>query len=158
MSQLLDAVAGVPNAHEPVTGIVTGGQPGPEHLAALKRAGCEVILDIREPMEPRPFRTPDAVLGAGLLYVNIPVSHGPLSDETFDRVRRTLRDLAGKRRVFFYCGSGNRVGVTLLPFLMLDKGMSEDDAVVEAMRVGMRSAGLMEEALAYVRRNTPPCP
>jgi protein tyrosine phosphatase (PTP) superfamily phosphohydrolase (DUF442 family) len=98
------------------------------------------------------------VLGAGLLYVNIPVSHGPLSDETFDRVRRTLRDLAGKRRVFFYCGSGNRVGVTLLPFLMLDKGMSEDDAVVEAMRVGMRSAGLMEEALAYVRRNTPPSP
>src|SRR5256886_9445337 len=34
---------------------------------------------------------------------------------------------------------------TLLPYLMLDQGMSEDDAVTEAMRIGMRNAGLMQE-------------
>ena len=60
MSQLLDAIAGVLNACEPIPGIVTGGQPAPEHLAALKRAGCAVLIDIREAMEPRPFKTPDA--------------------------------------------------------------------------------------------------
>src|SRR5437763_16107655 len=152
MSQLLDAAAGVANACEPIPGIVTGGQPTLEHLAALKRAGCQVMLDIREPMEPRPFRTPDAVVAAGLEYVNIPVSHGPLADATFDEVRATLRRLAGKKRVLFYCGSGNRVGVTLLPYFMLDGGMSEEDAVMEAMRIGMRNAGLMEQALEYVRR------
>jgi len=38
MSQLLDAIDGVPNACEPIHGIVTGGQPTLEHLAALKRA------------------------------------------------------------------------------------------------------------------------
>ena len=32
--------------------------------------------------------------------------------------------------------------------------MSEEDAVTEAMRIGMRNAGLMEEALDYVRRRT----
>src|SRR2546426_851591 len=68
MSQLLDAIAGVPNACEPIHGIVTGGQPAPEHLAALKGAGCEVVIDIREAMEPRPFKTPDAVVQAGLEY------------------------------------------------------------------------------------------
>jgi len=130
---------------------VTGGQPTLAHLAALKRAGCEVILDIREPMEPQPFRAA-AVAAAGLEYINIPVSHGPLDDATFDRVRRTVRELAGHKRCFFYCASGNRVGVTLLPYLMLDQGMSEDDAVTEAMRIGMRNAGLMQEALEYVRR------
>lgn len=155
MSQLLDAAAGVPNACEPIPGIVTGGQPTLAQLAALKRAGCEVVLDIREPMEPRPYRTPDAILAAGFEYVNIPVSHGPLADTTFDEVRRTVRDLVGKKRVFFYCASGNRVGVVLLPYLMLDRGIDEAAAVTEAMRVGMRNAGLMEEALDYVRRNSP---
>jgi protein tyrosine phosphatase (PTP) superfamily phosphohydrolase (DUF442 family) len=157
MSQLLDAAAGVPNACEPIPGIVTGGQPSAAHLEALKRAGCEVVLDIREPMEPQPFRAPDAVAAAGLEYVNIPVSHGPLADETFDQVRATVRGFAGKKRVLFYCGSGNRVGVTLLPYFMLDEGMTEEEAVTEAMRVGMRSAGLMEEALDYVRRKTVRC-
>ena len=154
MSQLLDAAAGVPNACEPIPGIVTGGQPSAAQLDALKRAGCEVVLDIREPMEPQPFRPGDAVAAAGLEYLNIPVSHGPLADATFDEVRATVRGLAGKKRVLFYCGSGNRVGVMLLPYFMLDRGMSEDEAVSEAMRVGMRSAGLMEEALDYVKRKT----
>src|SRR5206468_1882320 len=108
MSQLLEAAAGVANACEPIPGVVTGGQPTLAHLAALKRAGCEVILDIREPMEPQPFRAA-AVAAAGLEYINIPVSHGPLDDATFDRVRRTVRELAGHKRCFFYCASGNRV-------------------------------------------------
>ncbi len=154
MSQLLDAAAGVPNACEPIPGIVTGGQPTAAQLAALKRAGCEVVLNIREPMEPQPYRTPDAVVAAGLEYVNIPVSHGPLSDETFGRVRRTVRALAGKKRVLFHCASGNRVGVTLLPFFILDQGMDEEEALAQAMRIGMRHAGLMQEALEYVRRQT----
>ena len=154
MSQLLDAAAGIPNACEPIAGMVTGGQPTAAQLAALKRAGCEVVLNIREPMEPQPYRTPDAVVAAGLEYVNIPVSHGPLSDETFGRVRRTVRALAGKKRVLFHCASGNRVGVTLLPFFILDQGMDEEEALAQAMRIGMRHAGLMQEALEYVRRQT----
>src|SRR5437879_12356703 len=83
MSHLLDAIAGVPNACEPIPGIVTGGQPASEHLAALKRAGCAVVIDIREAMEPRPFRTPDAVVAAGLEYRSIPIGHGAVSDATF---------------------------------------------------------------------------
>ena len=51
--------------------------------------------------------------------MNIPVSHGPLSDATFDKLRTTVRDLVGKKRVFFYCASGNRVGVVLIPSLSM---------------------------------------
>ena len=54
--------------------------------------------------------------------------------------------------MLFYCGSGNRVGVTLLPYFVLDQGMDVEEAVDRAMRVGMRDAGLMQEALEYVRR------
>src|SRR2546425_12836550 len=86
MSQLLDAIAGVPNACEPIHGIVTGGQPAPEHLAALQRAGCAVMIDLREAMEPRPFKTPDAVVQAGPEYRNIPVGHGAGRHATFGRL------------------------------------------------------------------------
>ncbi len=152
MSQLLDAIAGVPNACEPLPGMVTGGQPALDHLENLKRAGCEVVLDVREPMEPRPFETPAAVQAAGFEYVGIPVGHGTISDETFARIRDAVRGLVGRRPVFFHCGSGNRVGVTLIPYFVLDLGMDEEAALQLAMQIGTRSGGLVEQALDYVRR------
>ena len=151
MSQLLDALAGVPNAHEPIPGVVTGGQPSLDHLARLKRAGCQVVLDIRDPMEPQPFRTPDAVSAAGLEYRNIPVGHGTLSDATFGALLDAVRSLAGTKRTFIYCSSGNRVGVGLIPYFILEQGLDEHAAIEQAMRCGMRSADLMEQALAYAR-------
>jgi len=153
MSHLLDAIAGVANACEPLPGIVTGGQPTAEHLAALKRAGCDVVLDIREPMEPRPYRTPDAVRAAGLEYVNIPFGQGDIKDATFEAALRTVRQLGGRKRVLVHCSSGNRVGAALIPYLMLDQGFEEEDAINEALRIGTRSAALLEQALEYVRRN-----
>jgi protein tyrosine phosphatase (PTP) superfamily phosphohydrolase (DUF442 family) len=150
MSQLLDAIDGVPNACEPLPGIVTGGQPTLDHLAALKRAGCDVVIDLREPMEPQPYR-PAAVTKAGLEYRNIPVGHGTVTDATFGQLLDAMRELAGKRRVLVYCNSGSRVGAALIPYFMLEQGMEEEDAVGAAMRVGMRSADLMAQALEYVR-------
>lgn len=152
MSRLLDAAAGIPNAAEPVPGLLTGGQPAPAHLATLKAAGCLALLDMRDPMEPRPYRAPDAVVAAGLAYHSVPVPHDPGSDDTLAAVRRTISELLGKGPVFAHCASGNRTGAALIPYLMLDRGMSEADAVHEAMRMGTRNAGLLEWATDYARR------
>ena len=152
MSHLLDAIRDVPNAYELEPGFVTGGQPQAAHLAALKKAGCQVLLDLREAMEERPYRVPDAVTAAGLEYVNVPVGHGAPADETFTRVRDQVRSLLGKKQTFCCCNSGNRVGGALLPYLMLDKGMDEEGATMVAMKMGMRNAELMESALDYVRK------
>ena len=152
MTSLLSAIAGVRNAHEPFPGLVTGGQPTDEHLAALKAAGCEVVLDLRDPMEPRAFDEPDRVRAAGMEYVNIPVSGASMRDETLALVRDTVANLAGDRKAFLHCGSGNRVGATLIPYMMLDRGIGEEDAVNQAMRIGARSVELIEWALDYVRR------
>ncbi|HYS19676.1 MAG TPA: hypothetical protein VEO73_01180 [Gemmatimonadales bacterium] len=153
MSDLLDAIAGVPNACEPLPGLVAGGQPQPLHIAALKRAGCEVLLDIRETMEPRPVRVPDDIEAAGLEYINIPVGHARGSDATLARIRETVKQLVdGRRKAFFYCNSGNRVGATLIPYLMLDQGFEQEEAVNAAMRCGMRSTELMEWALEFVKK------
>jgi protein tyrosine phosphatase (PTP) superfamily phosphohydrolase (DUF442 family) len=153
MSGLLDAISGVPNASEPLPGLVTGGQPMAPHLAALRQAGCCMVLDCRDPMEPRPMREPEDVVAAGLEYRCIPVGHARGSDATLAQIRDALKASVGTTPVLFHCASGNRVGAALIPYLMLDQGFTEEDAVDTAMRVGMRSAELLEWALDYVRRN-----
>jgi protein tyrosine phosphatase (PTP) superfamily phosphohydrolase (DUF442 family) len=153
MSSFLTALSGVPNASEPLPALLTSGQPGPRQLEALKQAGVEVVLDIRDPMEPRPFDEPEVVRKLGMRYVNISVRQGALDDATMDAVLGELRGSAG-RPLLFHCASANRVGGTLIPYLILDKGLSEDDAVETAMRVGLRGADLLEWGLDYARRKT----
>ena len=114
-----------------------------------------MVLDIRDPMESRPLDEPHLVRQLGMEYVNIPVRAGSLDDATMERILAVLRN-AGDRTVFFHCGSGNRVGGALIPYFMLDLQMEEQDAVDQAMRVGLRSAELMEWGLDYARRNSKP--
>ena len=152
MSHLLDAIQGVVNAAEPLPGLVTGGQPTLEHLKAFKRAGGQAVLDIRDPMEPQPFRTPDDVTAAGLEYRRIPVSAATHTDATLAAVRAAVQGAVGKQPLLFYCNSGNRVGATLIPYLMLDKGMDEETATEVAMTCGLRSAEQLEWAMDYVHR------
>jgi protein tyrosine phosphatase (PTP) superfamily phosphohydrolase (DUF442 family) len=149
------ALSGVANACQILPNVITGGQPNALQLRALKEAGGAVVLDVRDPMESRPVDEAVLVKQLGMEYVNIPVRAGSLDDGTLDRILTVLRG-AGDRQVFFHCGSGNRVGGALLPYFMLDQGMEEEDAVDQAMRVGLRSAELLEWGLSYARRNQKP--
>jgi protein tyrosine phosphatase (PTP) superfamily phosphohydrolase (DUF442 family) len=153
MTRLLDAIRGVTNAAEPLPGVVTGGQPDAAHLTALKAAGCEVVLDNRDPMEPRPFDEPAAVRAAGMEYVLLPIVHGAVTLETMQRMHDAVRGL-GTRKAFLHCSSGNRTAAALIPYFMIDKAMPEEQAVETALGMGLRSAELMELALDYVKTRT----
>jgi protein tyrosine phosphatase (PTP) superfamily phosphohydrolase (DUF442 family) len=145
-------MSGVANACQILPNVVTGGQPNAQQLRSLKEAGGGIVLDVRDPMESRPIEEAAVVRQLGMEYVNIPVRAGSLDDSTLDRILAVLRQ-AGDRTIFFHCGSGNRVGGALIPYFMLDLGMEEQDAIDQAMRVGLRSAEIMEWGLSYVRRN-----
>ena len=149
MSALLTAVAGLPNAAEPVPGWITGGQPTEQQLKAFKSAGGEVVVDNRDPMEPRPFDEPATARAAGLEYVSLPIVHGAVTTDTMKRMHQTLQKLQGKKALL-HCSSGNRTSAALIPYLMIDKKMKQDEAVDLAMRGGLRSAELMELALEFV--------
>lgn len=155
MSSAFQAVSGVANACQILPNVITGGQPTAEQLRALKEAGGAIVLDIRDPMESRPVDEARLVRQLGMEYVNIPVRAGALDDSILERILGVLRG-AGDRTVFFHCGSGNRVGGALIPHFILDQGLEEQDAVEQAMRVGLRSAEMMEWGLDYARRNQPP--
>ena len=85
-------------------------------------------------------------------YVNIPVGTAPLSDQLMAEILDVLRGHAGKT-IFFHCASANRVGGALLPHLILDHDMEEDDALVIARRVGLRAPELEQWGLDYSRRH-----
>lgn len=146
-----EAIRGVPNACQILPTVITGGQPTREHLDALAKSGNAIVVDMRESMEPRGFDEPALVRELGMEYKLVPVGPHTMSDTTLQVLRDTLTG-AGERPVFIHCGSGNRVGGALIPVLMLDQGMEEEDAVDAAMRVGLRSAELMEWGLGYTRR------
>ena len=122
-------------------------------MAALKAAGVGFVLDIRDPMEPRPFDEPALVRQLGMEYLNVSVRQGALDDTMLDAVLGALRSHAGQP-VLLHCASANRVGGVLIPYLILDREMSEDDAVDLAMQVGLRGADLLEWGLDYARRKT----
>ena len=153
MSALLAALSGVPNALEPLPELLTSGQPGPRHFEALRTAGGQVIIDLRDPMEQRPFDEPALVRQLGMEYVNVSVRQGALDDQMLERLRDVLRRSAG-RPTLVHCASANRVGGALIPYFMLDRGMSEEDAVDTAMHIGLRGADLLEWGLEFARRKT----
>ena len=150
----LDALAGVANAAAPLPNLLTGGQPSAGHLQALKDAGVAVILDIRDPIEPRGFDEPATARQLGIEYINVSVSSATLDDPTLERILEVVRSNAG-RPLLFHCASGNRVGGALLPHFILDHGMSEDEAIQAAMRIGLRGADVLEWGLDYARRKLP---
>ena len=151
MSALLDAINGVANAAQVTPTLVTGGQPGAEQLKALKAAGAQVILDARDPMEPRPFDEPATARALGLEYLNIPVVSGALDDTLLERLLDAVRQNA-ERPTFFHCNSGNRVAGPLVAWLILDRGMSEEEATEEGMRMGLRTPEMMEWGVEYARK------
>ena len=149
MSALLSALAGLPNAAEPVSGWITGGQPTEQQIKSFKAAGGEVVVDNRDPMEPRPFDEPSTVRAAGLEYITLPIVHGAVTTATMKQMHETLKRLEGKKALL-HCSSGNRTAAAMIAYLMTEKRMEEDDAVDLAMRSGLRSAELMDIALQYV--------
>ena len=108
-------------------------------------------------MEPRPIDEPARVRELGMEYVNVPVSAGSLTDATLARILTVLRE-AGTRPVYCHCTAGGRVGGALIPYAMIDHGLGEEEAIAQAMRVGLRSAEMMEWGLDYAKRNAKPTP
>ena len=153
MADLLAALAGTPNASVPLPHLVTAGQPSAAALEAFRHAGGQVVLDIRDPMEPRPFDEPKLVRDLGMEYVNVVVRQGDLNDDAMDRVLEVVRrSAAAGRPTLFHCASANRVAGALIPYFILDEKMEEDDATDAAMRIGLRGADLLEWGLDYARR------
>lgn len=151
---MLSAVPGLINGAEPLPWLITSGQPSLAQLDAAQQAGVTTVIDLRDPMEQRPFDEAAEVERLGMRYHNFPVSGGALDDATLERVLSVLRTQAGTPTLM-HCASANRTGGPLIAYLILDQGTDEQAAVDAAMRAGLRSAEVMEWGLNYARTHRP---
>ncbi|HET9952165.1 MAG TPA: sulfur transferase domain-containing protein [Candidatus Eisenbacteria bacterium] len=148
---LLSQLTDVQNACRPYPWLVTGGQPNEDALEALAQAGIHDVYDLRGAGEPRGFDEPAVVRSMNLDYLSIPVTPADFTDSKFTAFRHHLIAHGPDNPMFIHCGSGNRVGAALLPWLVLDKGLSEDAALELARTVGLQSPEMTKRALAYIR-------
>ena len=99
MTTPFEALTGVVNACQILPGVVTGGQPTAPDLERFRAAGGGIVLDLRDPMEPRPLDEPALAGKLGLKYVNVPVGSGSLNDQTIERVLGVLRNAGDTLRL-----------------------------------------------------------
>ncbi len=151
----LAAATGVSEGSSPLPWLVVTAQPSLEQLQAARQAGVTAVIDLRDPMEDRPFSEPSEVAGLGMTYHNFPVRPGALADEALEQALGVLRAQKGTGTLM-HCASANRTGGPLIAYLILDEGMDEQAAVDAAMRAGLRSAEIMEWGLDYARRHRQP--
>jgi uncharacterized protein (TIGR01244 family) len=153
MTDIQEIAPGLDNPGQPLEDIATAGQPEEEHLKRLAEAGYKTIVDLRTPEEDRGLDEPEVARQAGMEYVNIPVGHEDVEDETFERFRELMKD-PERRPVLVHCSSANRVGALLIPYFVLDEEKSTEEAVKIASEVGLKSDELKQAALRYAERRS----
>ena len=124
----VDPASLVRNGMMPLEGVLTGGQPTDEQLAALRDAGYKTIINLRQPDERGTRGEAEKVAELGMTYVALPVAGAEdLNEENAVALAAALE--TAERPVLLHCGSGNRVGALLAMKAFLVDGASADEAL-----------------------------
>ena len=92
-----------------------------------------------------------AIKKAGIEFVRLPFKKPEtLTDEVFDKARELLKDEL--KRTLFHCKSANRVAGVWLPYRVLDQGVGLEQALQEAVEIGLVKPFVKDKALAYIIR------
>jgi uncharacterized protein (TIGR01244 family) len=122
----------------------TAGQPRPEHFEHLKGTGVKAVLNLRTPGEHREAEERAEVERIGMKYFNIPVVYSEPTDAQVDEFLKITDDPAN-RPMLIHCTAAIRVGAFWMIRRIVRDGMSYDDALAEARKVGLVNAPHLEE-------------
>jgi uncharacterized protein (TIGR01244 family) len=104
----------VPNARIPIAGVLTGGQPTQDQIAAAGTAGYKTVINLRPDTEKGFEWEAAAVKAAGMTYVSIPVAGANgLTKDNVVRFDAALKAAEANGPVLLHCASGNRIGAML---------------------------------------------
>ena len=128
----------------------TAGQPTDAAFAKLAGAGFRSVLNLRTATEGADLdRERQLAEKAGLRYISIPVVGSDPKPEQADQFLKAVKDNANQP-MLIHCASANRVGGFWMIHRVLDQGWSEDKALEEATKIGLRSDVLKKFALDYI--------
>ncbi len=137
------------NVHR-VGDLFLAGQFTKEDLDKIKNAGVERVITLRTEGEID-WDEKQLVENAGLQFAAASFRKPEtLTDAIFDEVCVLLKNKQGK--TLLHCGSANRVGAVWLVHRVLEEDVPVDTALEEARKIGLRTPGYEERAIAYIQK------
>jgi len=125
----------ITNYLRPTPEIYTGGQPTPEEIAALGKAGFQIVINLA--MENSPSALPDEqqlVQEAGMAYVHIPVEwESPQKEDLLKFISFFQQYRAFK--VFTHCVLNMRVSVFIYLYRVIVEKMPSDECWQAVLKV-----------------------
>ena len=129
-------VTGVPNFHQTNEHVFRGGQPTPDAWPSLAKLGVKTVIDLRLTDEHSTTEESQAVAGAGMKYVNVPMK-GVVAPSN-EQITQVLRLLNSDEPVFVHCHRGSdRTGTVIACYRIAHDGWSSKQALSEAKSFGM---------------------
>jgi protein tyrosine phosphatase (PTP) superfamily phosphohydrolase (DUF442 family) len=133
----------------------TGAQPTADAYTKASANGFRSVLSLRTGNEGIDLARERAqVETAKMRYFNIPVVSSAPRPEQADEFLRLARDKIN-HPMLVTCASANRVGAFMMILRVVDQGWSEEKALEEAIRIGLRSDALKKFAKDYVASHPP---
>ncbi len=146
---IIEGKLGAANVHN-FKSLCFSGQFSEADVPEIKRLQIKRVISLRTAGEVD-WDEEGAVEAVGIEFCVIPFkSPDSLTDEVFQQVRDLLK--ANQDKTLLHCGSANRVGGVWLPYRVLDEGAPLSTALVEAKKIGLRSAAYEEKAVDYIKR------
>ena len=130
-----DVLQGIYNYRRLTDLIATAGQPSEEELAAVARAGFEVVVNLA--LHDAEYSLPDerrTVESLGMRYIHIPVVwERPLRSD-LERFFEVMDELPDKR-VFVHCAANKRVSVFMALYRQLRQRWSADAVMPDVLAI-----------------------
>jgi len=128
----------------------TGGQPTGDAYAKAAASGFSSVLSLRTTSEGIDLlRERAQVESKKMRYFNIPVNSSSPRAEQADEFLRIARDKAN-HPMLVTCSTANRVGAFMMILRVVEQGWSEEKALEEAIKIGLRGEELKKFANDYI--------
>ena len=128
----------------------TGGQPSDQAFSKLAAQGFRSVLSLRTPTEGIDMKKEQGLAEqAGMRYFNIPVVSKAPQPEQVKEFIKVVKDKSN-HPMLVYCGSANRVGAFWMIYRVVEQGWTEDKALEEATKIGLKGPELKEFAHNYI--------
>jgi protein tyrosine phosphatase (PTP) superfamily phosphohydrolase (DUF442 family) len=131
----------------------TGGQPSEQAFAKVAASGFHSVLSLRATGEGIDLTKERALVEkTGLRYFNIPVVSTAPRAEQADEFIRLVKEKSN-HPMLINCASANRVGAFMMIYRVVEQGWSEEKALDEALKIGLRGDELKKFAQNYIAQN-----
>jgi uncharacterized protein (TIGR01244 family) len=139
---------GITNAVEAEPGLIISAQPTAAQIKSAGKAGFHTVFDLRSRVEDRGFDEEKVTGKAKMAYTNVEVTPDALTQSKVLFFLMMLRE--AERPVILHCSTGNRAAALYYSWLVLEKGMPEEQALVQAQAAGLRDPLLGQVVTALV--------